>query len=100
MLVISSSSCCKKEEAQEHQSSMLSAGLIGADTVLPCLTEVMLSDRKATNESLALGHTTAFNKSGCVFLREKKQTISFELFFFVPVHTKALSQTTSVCFLL
>lgn len=42
---------------------MLSGGLIGTDTVLPCLREVMGSDRMATNESLALGHTAAFNKS-------------------------------------
>lgn len=27
----------------------------------------MGSDRMVTNESLALGHTAAFNKSGCVF---------------------------------
>lgn len=81
MLVISGSSCCEKEEAREHHSSVLSAGLIAADTVLPRLTEVMLPDRMATNESLAAGHTAAFNKSGCVILREKNHTISFELFF-------------------
>lgn len=58
---------------------MLSAGLIGTGTVLPCLTEVMVSDRMAANESLALDHTAAFNKSRCVFLvidNDWNQTIS------------------------
>lgn len=36
----------------------------------------MGSDRMVTNESLALGHTAAFNRSRCVFSREKNQTIS------------------------
>lgn len=56
--------------------SRLSEGLICADTVLLCLREVMGSDRTVTNESLALGHTAAFNRSRCVFSREKNQTIS------------------------
>lgn len=80
----------KKKHAREHLSCVLSAGLIGTGTVLPYLTEVMVSDRMAANESLALGHTAAFNKSRCVFLGEKNQTISLE---FCSVYTKADSQT-------
>lgn len=68
----------------------MSGGLIGADTVLACLREVMGSDSMATNESLALGHTAAFNKSGCVFPREKSRTISLE---YSPVCPKAASLT-------
>lgn len=32
----------------------------------------MGSDRMAANESLALGHAAAFNKSGCVFPLERR----------------------------
>lgn len=49
-----------------------------ADSEPACQREVMVSDRMATNESLAPSHAAAFNKSGCVFPQEKSRTISLE----------------------